>query len=445
MTQPQESSPHGLHDGGTGPVSLFDELRAARAELHEAIEQIQLIPGYERFLAPVEMDEISAAADHPLVYLTASDDAGVALVVRGDRVDSVPLPALRTAPLREWAERHREHFPTAGSRGAAQRGGWDRHLADLRDRLWEAVAEPLLADLSGVPHASLVPCGLVGLLPVHVAGYRDSTRPTGFRYLIDDLSIGYVPNARALAASRRRAASTPTGRLLTVADPQASAPADRLPYARWEAQVAAATFPGPVTQLCGPDATVERVRADLPTAWLAHFGCHGNAEPTDPLRSALRLAGDGRLHLSDIMPMRLTLRLAVLSACSAFVPGRDLPDEVISLPTGLVQAGAAGVLAPMWPVDDHTTALLMTEFYRRWRIECPQSPATALAGAQRWLRDATVAEVEQQWVRALDAHEAWLPEEAAEALLPHLFRSGSGDSRPWSSPAVWAAFAFTGA
>ncbi|EEP70277.1 hypothetical protein MCAG_00604 [Micromonospora sp. ATCC 39149] len=360
-------------------------MRAARAELRSAIGEIQRIPGYEQFLAPVEIGDVTDAADHPLVYVTPADDTGLALVVRGDEIVDVPLPQLRAARVHEWAERHREHFPTPGA-PASRRAAWERHLAELCDWLWEAAAGPLLAELAGESRASVVPCGLVGLLPLHAARYADAARPTGFGYLADALALSYVPNARALAASRRRAAAEPDGGLLVVVDPELS-------YAQWEGCVAAAAFGGPVTTLTGPDATVGRVRAELPAAWVAHFGCHGSADQRDPLRSALRLAGEGRLRLADVLPLRLRMRLAVLSACETFLPGLDLPDEVISLPAGLVQAGVAGVLASMWPVEDHATALFMTEFYRRWRADDQASPAEALAGTQRWLRDVTPVEL----------------------------------------------------
>ncbi|MGC4806417.1 CHAT domain-containing protein [Micromonospora sp. DT233] len=444
MTGFELSSPHADHDGGRRPERLFDELRAARDELRAAIGEIQQIPGYEQFLASVEIGDVTAAAEHPLVYVTPADEAGLALVVRGEEIVDVALPGLRAAHLHEWAERHREHFPRVGE-PASRRVAWDRHLAALCDWLWEVVAGPLLPELAGEARVSVVPCGLVGLLPLHAARCADATRPTGFRHLVDEVAVGYVPNARALAASRRRAAAEPAGGLLVVTDPEDPDPRQRLPYSRWEGETAAAGFAGPVTPLSGPDATARRVRAELPAAWEVHFGCHASADQRDPLQSALRLAGADRLRLADLLPLRLRMRLAVLSACETFLPGLDLPDEVISLPAGLIQAGVAGVLASMWPVDDHATALFMTEFYRRWRADDRRSPADALAGTQRWLRDATPGEVEQRWAAALDAGEPWLPAEVAGALLPQLFRSGSADSRPWSAPAVWAAFAFTGA
>ncbi|BCJ39758.1 hypothetical protein GCM10010168_77860 [Actinoplanes ianthinogenes] len=395
-----------------------DELQLAHAELAAAIKAIQYVPGFENFLAPTRFADVAATAGHPLVYLVPSEQSGLALIVHGDTVTDVRLPGLTDRQVHEWAERH-----TAPD-------GWRRHLPGLTGWLWDAVAGPLLDALPGAPRITLVPAGLTGLLPLHAARCADAARPSGYRYLIDDVVAGYTPNARALAAARELAAGAEPRRLLVVTD-------SRLPHARWEGRAAAVAFGESVVR------TGEEFEPGLlANADVAHFGCHG-AVDVEPLQNAIRLTAATSLRVADVLPMRLRLRLAVLSACDTFVPGRTLPDEVINLPTGLLQAGVAGVVASMWAVDDHATALLMTEFYRRWRPA--DDPAAALAVAQRWLRDATPVDVEEQWGAALDAGEAWLPEEVADALLPGVFAAGDSGGRPWSEPATWAAFTFTGA
>jgi CHAT domain-containing protein len=115
---------------------------------------------------------------------------------------------------------------------------------------------------------------------------------------------------------------------------------------------------------------------------------------------------------------------------------------VVSLPTGLLQAGAAGVVATGWPVPDGATAALVTEFYRRWRWD-DQPPAEALAGAQAWLRDTTNGQKVAHWEGALEAAAPWLPEETAELLLDeYLVREP--DALDDAGIGVWAGFAHFG-
>lgn len=68
-------------------------------------------------------------------------------------------------------------------------------------------------------------------------------------------------------------------------------------------------------------------------------------------------------------------------------------------------AGAACVIASLWPVRDDTTALLMARLYTEM-IERGLRPPEALRQAQLWLRDLTDPE--------LDAYLADHPSLAAE-------------------------------
>ena len=114
------------------------------------------------------------------------------------------------------------------------------------------------------------------------------------------------------------------------------------------------------------------------------------------------------------------MRLVTLSACESALSDRNLPDEMINLPSGLIQAGAAGAIGSLWRVDDATTAALMQRFYWEWRTR-KLPPADALRSAQTWLRDPA---------RRPDTGPA----------LPAL-AAGVEPSHPW----YWAPFLFVGA
>ena len=68
------------------------------------------------------------------------------------------------------------------------------------------------------------------------------------------------------------------------------------------------------------------------------------------------------------------------------MPGITLPDEIVGLPTGFLQAGATGVIGSLWSVPDKATANLMMDFYRFWRAD-GEPPAQALRLAQQHVRD----------------------------------------------------------
>jgi CHAT domain-containing protein len=171
-----------------------------------------------------------------------------------------------------------------------------------------------------------------------------------------------------------------------------------------------------------------------------HLACHGIADLDAPLDSGLLLAGNRWITLRDLFAMTLHVRLAVLSACETSLPGTELPDEVVALPTGLLQAGVAGVIASQWAVPDFGTAVLMTEFYRR---HADATPAAALRDAQQWVRDKTNGEKVEEWQQALADGAAWLPPEVGEALIDRLaFRDP--DARDHAGLPAWAGFAHVG-
>jgi CHAT domain-containing protein len=425
-----------------GPTA--EEIRQARDELDQVIGEIRDVPGFSDFLAtPTIQDVQQAARADPLVYLAAAAPGGLALVVRGDDVVHVPLDrmtadavATQVTAFLEAHAAYRDDPP----RGLA---AWDETLSQTSQWLWDDVMGPVTAELSGAAGAVLIAGGLLGLLPLHAASTRDEQAVTGRRYLLDELAVSYVPNARALAAARAVAELQPARHLVTVTDPPRPDSLRPLPLAPVEAAAALAAFAGSAELIAGPAATAGAVRAALENADVAHFACHGIAELDSPLDSRILLAGPDDLRLRDLLAMRLHLRLAVLSACETSAPGTDLPDEVVSLPTGLLQAGVGGIVASMWAVPDRPTAMLMTEFYRGWRWD-RLTPAAALRRAQRWLRDTTNGEKAEMYSRALAEGAGWLPERAEDDFVtPLLFQDAAGREQDLLS--AWAGFAYVGA
>lgn len=123
------------------------------------------------------------------------------------------------------------------------------------------------------------------------------------------------------------------------------------------------------------------MRDALPKHTVLHFACHASVNFQQPLNSGLAMANYESLTLRDFLDLHLPgTRLAVLSACETGLPGAELPDEVLSLPAGLLQAGLAGVAASLWSVADISTMMLMVRFYELWRKDC-REPMEALREA----------------------------------------------------------------
>jgi CHAT domain-containing protein len=133
--------------------------------------------------------------------------------------------------------------------------------------------------------------------------------------------------------------------------------------------------------------------------------------------------------------------MVVLSACqTAFTDFRHLPDEVVGLLAGFLQAGVPSVIGSLWSVNDRSTALLMTRFYELYLHGDtvagipPQSPARALRLAQCWLRNLTWKDLQSDSKDQPSRHLHLLERDS----------TGPGKERPYADPYCWAAFVYYG-
>ncbi|WP_242907413.1 CHAT domain-containing protein [Actinomadura terrae] len=438
-------------DRGTGGLppdaTDLEGLRAAWRELNDVVEEIRRVPGYEDFMAAPTFEDVAAAATRPLCYVSAAESEGLALIVRNEggtaSVEHLRLPALTADEVRRRVSALLTSYAEVRTVSGTGREVWSAELDAATRWAWDAVMGPLLDRLRDDPAMTLVPGGLLGLLPLHAAWTPDAARPTGRFHALDETTISYAPNARSLTAATRIAERSTAGSLLAVVEPRPLPPRfPAMPFTGLEASTAAGAVAGTPRTLAGTAATLAAVLRELPSSDLVHFACHGFADLENPLDSGLVLAGGEPLRVRDLLTMDLRIGLVVLSSCETSMPGVELPDEVISLPTGLLQAGAAAVVAPLWEIPDLRTSMLMTEFYRGFG-EPGWTPAEALRRAQLWLRDGTNAEKAELWGRALEGEAGWPPPDVADALIDNILEK-EPDERDDASIAIWGAFGHVG-
>jgi len=122
---------------------------------------------------------------------------------------------------------------------------------------------------------------------------------------------------------------------------------------------------------------------------IVHFATHGLINNEHPELSGIVLSlfdpqgqsQNGFLRLHDIYNLHLPADLVVLSACSTGL-GKDVKGEgLIGLTRGFMYAGASGVVASLWKVDDDATAELMKYFYQGMFTK-GLSPSAALRDSQ---------------------------------------------------------------
>ncbi|GAB3978246.1 hypothetical protein GCM10029978_070400 [Actinoallomurus acanthiterrae] len=363
--------------------------------------------------------------EHPVVHLLAAADDGLAIITRPDGTrQALWIPELGTdLPAR---------FGTYAEALVRQEGSeWPRALDQITSWLGESVLAPLLEAAGTPPDLTIIPVGFLAFLPLHAAWTADPAAPGGRRYALDSTAIRYVPNA-ALQAGEATAPSA----VLTVADPEPVS-ADPLPYARLESAGVAAHFSDART-LIGPSATKDTVGALLPRYPVIHLACHATTDVRFTLDNGPLLAGDDVLSLRDILDLPLAADLVIASACQTAFPDAGLPDELVSLPTGLLQAGAKAVIASSWKVPDASTMVLLLATCQIWLsgADATRVPE-ALRSAQRWLRTATTSDILARFTGP-----PW-PSEISQALR-RLLAFEEPTATPFAHPVHWAAFAYYG-
>jgi CHAT domain-containing protein len=339
--------------------------------------------------------------------------------------------------------------------GLLNRGWLQQALSRVLPLLGERMMAPVAARLRalGLDQVVLIPAGRLALLPLHAVRYSLRGQETCF---LDEFTVSYAPNARALAIAQHEVGQRCNEpHLVGVGNPLPHP--HPLPVAQAELEEVATLFPGYRRQLLYAEAATKMACLTLiPEGTHLHFACHGCFDLDNALASRLEFSGAEPLTLQEMLagaarPVRA--RLAVLSACQSAVSDfRRLPDEFISLPAGLLQAGVPGVLGTLWQVDDLSTALVMSKFYA-YHLKGdtavgvgPMPPALALRHAQQWLREVTAGELQAYCERLL--HRASEGQRASREMAIQgmvRFTLEHPTVRPFvDSPYHWAPFVFVG-
>jgi len=347
---------------------------------------------------------------------------------------------------------------------------WERELPSLLSSLSSLLEIPYLENkiknaCPFVEQLIIIPHLFLHLLPLHMLPL-----PSFGECLIDRFVRGvrFAPSLQALQIVQKRKMKS-LNSFFAITNPT-----EDLPYSDMEVATIQKLFATNSTVLQGKNATrsqFDHLIKSLPTIDCLHFSCHGTFNYSEPLQSALLLAGslinappakdnpaeflptvDGRsidikecLTILDIFLLDLRqTRIVTLSACESSLS--DLKwrtDDFVGLSTAFLMAGANSVIGTLWTVPDISTGLLMAQFYRLIKAQIqeglPGDVAMSLKQAQGWLRTCTLADIEIQLTSIPDS----MRDDFAHDIQ-RLKRKHSVSDCPFSSPYYWAAFTAVG-
>ena len=274
----------------------------------------------------------------------------------------------------------------AGPLGAEEDDGWRAPLRRLyRELILPAEAAGFLSKkrrLLVAPHGELHYVPFQALL---------DSRDT---FLVEHYAVGYLPSASVWAVLPSPITDLAETSVLAVAPWEQGLQASGA-----EVRRIGKIYGERALVLRGDAATEDRFRAEVGAYDILHLATMGVLNRVNPLYSHVVLRPgdleDGKLEVHEVFGLGLSGSLVVLSACETGLSSgalADVPsgDEWVGLVRAFLQAGAAGVVASLWQVDDEATEALMVSFYRQ--LAAGAASVDALAEAQRMMiRDPAMA------------------------------------------------------
>jgi CHAT domain-containing protein len=175
---------------------------------------------------------------------------------------------------------------------------------------------------------------------------------------------------------------------------------------------------------------------------------HAAANLSDPHLSALLLA-DGNISLQELispqwrMPQMIDV---LLTCCETHLGNPNFTDDILTLGTGFLCAGARSVVSTLWQVDALATTFFC-EFYYDYRQQGSDRP-TALYQAQTQLRTLSKKETLKRVEKYLEVTYANRQQQPkVYNILSRQYAQLNSDRSqkpPYASPYYWAGFTLQG-
>ena len=239
----------------------------------------------------------------------------------------------------------------------------DEVLKGNSQLLYQALIEPIGEDLGEADTIVFIPTGKLNLLPF--ASLQDSAG----KYLVESkilLELAKPTDFLKMALSKPK----PIGQIVAFANATLD-----LPAAESEGEMIKGLFPNSKLFL-RKEASKENLIKFGSQADVLHLATHGTWDAQDSLKNHLKLSNNERLDQEEIFNLGLdNTSLVTLSACSTALGEEQDVEYVASLAEAFWIAGSSSVVASLWKVDDNSTNLLMSEFYRELKEGKPRGAA----------------------------------------------------------------------
>ncbi|PXY45153.1 CHAT domain-containing protein [Flavobacterium hydrophilum] len=205
----------------------------------------------------------------------------------------------------------------------------------------------------------IVPDGILNFLPFEALITKES-KTTNFakmHYLLNDFKIAYNTSANIYLNSKPISKSEKT--VLGVF-PVFEKTAFELSYSKKELESIRSNFKGKYLE--NSNASFSNFKNNVSDYSILHLSTHAAAGDIETPASIKFY--DQEILYSELYNLSINLDLVVLSACETGIGKLYKAEGAMSVARGFQFAGAQNLLFSLWKVNDYTTSVFMTDFYK---------------------------------------------------------------------------------
>ncbi|MEL7161027.1 MAG: CHAT domain-containing tetratricopeptide repeat protein, partial [Bacteroidota bacterium] len=241
------------------------------------------------------------------------------------------------------------------------------------NRLYQRLLAPL-----GLPEGEsllIIPDGLLAYVPFSaLVTDQPGDDLSGAPYLLRRHLLSYAPSATILG---RQTPKKLTGENTAFAfspfpEPLPGQDVPALPFSATEVEKLAGIYP--TNSLLKGAATRQALLDNLGGGSIAHLSTHAYATISGEERPRI-LTATGPVYPEDIYGLQLNNHLITLSACESNIGPLAEGEGVLGLGRAFTAAGARGVIASLWSLNDRATADVTADFYARLASGTPKPRA----------------------------------------------------------------------
>ncbi len=218
----------------------------------------------------------------------------------------------------------------------------------------------------------IVPDGILNFLPFEALITRESstTNFAKMNYLMNDFKIAYNTSANIYLNSKPVSKSEKT--VLGVF-PVFEKTAFELRYSKKELESIRSNFKGKYLE--NAQASFSNFKNNAPNFTILHLSTHASSGDIETPASIKFY--DQEILYSELYNLHINPDLVVLSACETGIGKLYKAEGAMSIARGFQFAGAQNLLFSLWKVNDFTTSVFMTDFYKNIKNDVSYFEANA--------------------------------------------------------------------